>query len=274
MSLPPRFVFSQSSLQDYLECPRRFELRYVRGVEWPLARGEPTAAWERRARLGAAFHLLVQQHLVGIAPKRLAASAEERGITEWWEAYQASPPRDLPPACRTELSLSVPLAGYRLAARYDVVATDPDRRAVIVDWKTTTWRPGRVELAARLQTQVYLYVLAEASPELNDGRRLDEEQVELLYWFAERPRQPERFTYDARAHARAGERLRAMVAEIAAVEAEEWPLAEDTRHCRFCRYQTLCGRERDPAWDGIEAEIEPELDPADLDLEQIAEIEF
>jgi RecB family exonuclease len=274
MSLPSRFVFSQSSLQDYADCPRRFELRYALGVAWPSARGEPTATWERRTQRGAAFHLLVQQHLSGIAPKKLAASAEEWGIAEWWEAYRASPPRGLPPVCRTELSLSALLAGYRLAARYDVVATEPDRRAVIVDWKTTTSRPERAELAARLQTQVYLYVLAEASAELNDGSRLAEEQVELLYWFANRPQRPERFTYNARAHAQAGERLRAMVAEIGAVEAGEWPTAANAGHCRCCRYQTLCDRERTPAWDGVEAETDLELDPADLDREQIAEIEF
>jgi CRISPR/Cas system-associated exonuclease Cas4 (RecB family) len=274
MSLPPRLILSQSSLQDYADCPRRFELRYVLGVAWPSAHGEARAAWERRARLGAAFHLLIQQHLLGIAPQRLAASAEERGIAEWWEAYQASPPRDLPPVWRTELSLSVPLAGYRLAARYDVVATDPGRRAVIVDWKTTASRPGRAELAARLQTQVYLYVLAEASAELNDGRRLAEEQVELVYWFANHPQRPERFTYDARAHARAGERLQAMVTEIGAVKAGEWPTAANAGHCRFCRYQTLCDREQALEWDGVEAETDAEPGLPDPDLEQIAEIEF
>lgn len=29
MNLPGSFHFTQSSLQDYLDCPRRFQLRYV-----------------------------------------------------------------------------------------------------------------------------------------------------------------------------------------------------------------------------------------------------
>jgi len=29
------FSFAQSSLQDYLDCPRRFQLRYVLNQPWP-----------------------------------------------------------------------------------------------------------------------------------------------------------------------------------------------------------------------------------------------
>jgi len=34
-NLPAPFTFSQSSLQDYYDCPRRFELRYLSRLIWP-----------------------------------------------------------------------------------------------------------------------------------------------------------------------------------------------------------------------------------------------
>jgi len=273
VKLPEGFAFSQSSLQEYVDCPRWFQLRYVLGVQWPMAHEDSSLAWERRARLGAAFHRLVQQHLLRIGSGQLASAAEEAGVAAWWHAYLSCPPRDLPPVRRAELSLSVLLGSYRLAARYDLVATEPGRCAVIVDWKTTESRPQRAQLAARLQTLVYLYVLVEASAQVNEGQPFAPEQVELLYWFANHPQQSERFTYDTAAHTAAGRRLRSLIAEIAAVDMAEWVLTPRTEHCRTCPYRTLCGREGGPT-PGEAVEPEPEADPVDFDLEQIAEIEF
>ena len=273
MKLPEGFAFSQSSLQVYADCPRRFQLRYVLGVQWPMAHETFPLAWERRARLGAAFHRLVQQHLLRIEPSRLASAAEEAGVAAWWHAYLSDPPRDLPPVRRAELSLSAPLGSHQLAARYDLVATEPGRRAVIVDWKTTESRPQRAQLAARLQTQAYLYVLVEASAEVNEGQPLAPEQVELVYWFANHPQQSQRFTYDSAAHTAAGRRLGSLIAGIAAVDAPEWALTSRTEHCRVCPYRTLCEQEGGPVPEGA-VEPEPEAETLDLDLEQIAEIEF
>ena len=34
-TLPAQFAFSQSSLQDYADCPRRFQLRYLDKLIYP-----------------------------------------------------------------------------------------------------------------------------------------------------------------------------------------------------------------------------------------------
>jgi CRISPR/Cas system-associated exonuclease Cas4 (RecB family) len=276
MALPANFRFSQASLQDYVDCPRRFQLRYVLGVRWPAAREGPILEWEQRARRGAAFHRLVQRHIAGIPPEALDEAAREGGLWDWWQAYLTTPPRDLPVSIRRpELRLSTPLLGYRLSARYDLLALEPGERAVIVDWKTSGTRPRRAWLERRLQTQVYPYVLVEAGTQWNAGEHLLPEQVEIVYWFADQPGQVERFPYGAGQHAAVEEKLRALIAAIAALDDEQWPLTQDLRHCRFCPYRTLCDREAVEGTDE-EAEAEPEeaMFDLDLDLEQIAEIEF
>ena len=35
------FRFSQGSLQDYVDCQRRFQLRYVVNQSWPDVQAEP-----------------------------------------------------------------------------------------------------------------------------------------------------------------------------------------------------------------------------------------
>jgi hypothetical protein len=56
MAINPEFQFSQSSLQDYVECSRRFELRYIERLRWPALQSEPVLEQERHMQQGQRFH--------------------------------------------------------------------------------------------------------------------------------------------------------------------------------------------------------------------------
>ena len=44
-NLPADFHFSQGSLQDYVDCPRRFQLRYMMKLAWPAVEAEPAVEY-------------------------------------------------------------------------------------------------------------------------------------------------------------------------------------------------------------------------------------
>ncbi|MCS6843828.1 MAG: PD-(D/E)XK nuclease family protein [Caldilineales bacterium] len=291
---PLDLVLSQGSLQDFVDCPRRFQLRYVLGQPWPAEAAAPALQTERFLRQAERFHRLVHQHLLGVPADLLtrAASAEpveaelveaepaEAPLARWWRHYLASEPAAAPPAARRypEAVLSAALGDYLLMARYDLVLAYPDGRTAIFDWKTAQRRPRRAWLAQRLQTVVYPYVLVEAGEGLFGGRAPAPEQVEMVYWFAEFPLAPERFAYSAEQHAQNGRYLRSLVAEMErlAEAAEVWPLTDDAQRCRFCVYRSLCDRGRTA---GRLEELEMAAEEADeleiaLDFEQVAEIAY
>jgi hypothetical protein len=85
--LPPGFQFSQGSLQDYIDCHRRFQLRYLVQLAWPAVESEPVLESERFMQQGARFHRMVQQHLLGISAERLAMLAKDEDLLRWWENY-------------------------------------------------------------------------------------------------------------------------------------------------------------------------------------------
>lgn len=97
MILPTDLQFSQASLQDYVDCQRRFQLRYVQRVAWPAAEAEPAMEMEneRYLRQGAVFHRLIHQHLLGIAPDKLAATVTDVDLIGWWRNYLEGGPSDL-----------------------------------------------------------------------------------------------------------------------------------------------------------------------------------
>lgn len=276
MSLPHDFQFSQSSLQDFVDCARRFQLRYVLQRKWPAVQAAPAQEHERHMRLGAIFHRMIQQHLLGVPAERLAAFADDDLLRGWWTSYLQHGLADLPQQRHPEITLTAPLGDYRLIAKYDLLAVEPGQRAVIVDWKTAQRRPSRERLKASLQTVVYRYVLARAGAHLNGGPPIAPGQIEMVYWFAGHPQQPERFPYDAAQFKNDEAYLLSLAADIASRGAEDFPLTPDARRCLFCTYRSLCDRGRSAGnfleMDDLDEE-EGGLD-FDFDFDQIAEIEF
>lgn len=269
-TLPNGFSFSQSSLQDYNDCPRRFRLRYIDRLTYPAVETEPALENERRQMEGQLFHRLVQQRIVGIPADRLARLASTPDLRRWWDNYTAHPIPINGYAQYTELTLSAPLGEqFRLLAKYDLVAVKPGSEALIYDWKTYAKRPRDERMATRWQTRVYKALLVQAGAHLNGGVPLAPEQVSMTYWYADYPTEPARFSYTAAQFKRDWDALVKLADEIAT--ATEFPKTDDEQKCSYCVYRSYCER-------GIAAgpadELEAELAEPEINLEQIQEIAF
>jgi hypothetical protein len=269
-ALPPGFAFSQSSLQDYTDCPRRFQLRYIEKLQWPAVETEPALENERRQLEGQQFHRLVQQHLLGVPENQLARLASTPNLHRWWENYLGHEIQLNGYTLFTEITLSAPLGSqYRLLAKYDLIAIHPGQEAVIYDWKTYTKRPRDERMAIRWQTRVYRTLLVQAGAHLNGGIPMAPEQVNMVYWYADYPTEPARFPYTTAQFKRDQDALGNLAKEIAA--ASDFQKTDDEHKCAYCVYRSYCER-------GIGAgagdDHEAELTEADVNLEQIQEISF
>ena len=279
MSLPTNFQFSQSNLQDFNTCPRRFELRYLRQLNWPAIEAEPVQEAERLARLGQDFHRLVQQHLVGIDQAILEQTLAEvdLDLKSWWENYLTHRPAALADAqVFSELTLSTPLRGYRLTARFDVLAILADGTFLIVDWKTTRKKPARELLTRQMQTLVYPYALVAAGTAFNQGHPIDPAAVTMMYWYPQAPDEPEIFEYTQKLFQRDEEFLSELIDQIkSTADSGHFPLAESKKPCTYCVYRSFCNRGDKPGpLDHTEIVEDDELDILALDWDQIAEIQF
>jgi CRISPR/Cas system-associated exonuclease Cas4 (RecB family) len=282
--LPPGFQFSQRSLQDYVDCQRRFQLRYLEQLAWPAVESEPLIEHERQMQAGAAFHRLVQRFLVGIPAERLSAmlassDPSTSDLQRWWENYLQFSNIVPGKGQLVEASLSAPLHSYRLLAKYDLVRWegDPDNlRIKIYDWKTSLKKPTRQWMDHRLQTRVYPYLLAQTGNAIIGEQLVNPEQIEMIYWFVEQPKEAHIFTYRAERFQADHDYLLGLVEEIEALSEADFHLTTDESKCKFCTYRSLCDR-------GISA---GRIDPGEiiddsagsedfeLDFDQVAEIEF
>jgi len=274
------FVFSQSALQDYADCQRRFQLRYLQQVRWPAPQTEPLKENEEHILRGERFHRLAQQALLGVPLDRLdaiVAADPDEALPRWWHSFTALLPTLTPAsaALSVETRLGAPFQHHRLIAQYDLVQVfAADKRAVIWDWKTSLARPRRTALEARLQSIIYPYIFARSSAGLNQGSPFLPDQIEMVYWFTEFPEQPERFVNDTTRFARAEARLLSLVSEIESLRADQFEKTPDEKACRFCVYRSLCARGSEA---GSLAELESDLETSDdieINFDQIGEISF
>jgi CRISPR/Cas system-associated exonuclease Cas4 (RecB family) len=286
MPLAENFQFSQSSLQDFVDCRRRFQLRYIEELAWPAVETDPVLEHERYLQKGLAFHRLVHQHLLGVPGEALSSMLHDDELRHWWENFlqyigdlsNIADFGNLADAARyPEISLSAPIGEFRLVAKYDLILLTPGGRAIIFDWKTSRKRPPRRWLKERLQSRIYPYLLLRAAGRLNRAFPLDPQGVEMVYWFAGYPDQPQRFIYDQVKFDEDERYLIELVESIQGLDDEQFPLTADESRCAFCVYRSLCNR-------GIKAGSLDEFENADetpddgleilLDFEQIGEIEF
>lgn len=257
---PPIFQFSQSSLQDFTECQRRFQLRYLLQQQWPAPIAEPIEEFEHADQLGRLFHLNVERYWLEVPLEHIPPS-----LLTWMGAFFDHPPQELPGEIRRpEVRTSALVHGQRVTATFDLLAYEEDGRAVIVDWKTNHKKPMHSYLDRRLQTILYPLLLVLTAEQLI-GFPLRPEEVTLVYWFANAPEEPEVFTYSQARFEQDIDYLGALFARIEAITDEVWPLTPDVRKCRYCEFRSLCDR-------GREAGAVNELDDeAQFDIESAAE---
>lgn len=274
--LPDDFQFSQGNLQDFEDCPRRFLLRHIEGRPYPAAEAEPIRVNELRKKRGVRFHELLCQEHSGVPREAIARQAEgDEKLEVWWERFTYREPVGDGAETYAELPLEGRVGGYPLIATYDLIAKRPDGTFEIFDWKTARHRPGRDRLASRLQTKVYPYLLVQAGGWMNGGDPIPPEKVQMTYWFARHPDDPETFEYSDYKKEVDEEDLTDLVGKILArTERSDFEKTENEDHCRFCTYRSHCGRGTEAGnIDDGGSHLE-DVESLEANLEDVEEIEF
>lgn len=242
------FTFSQNALQDFIDCPRRFQLRHLLRLEWPAAETDDQLAQERRTRLGHDFHLLLQQHFSGIPAESVIASICDEQLAGWWRNFSTLA-KTFPWMATgvsmegislfPEFQLSAMLGNFKVTAKYDLIAVNPGRHFWIYDWKTSSVSQKAEKLEFHPQTLLYRWLLVKAGAPLNGGLAILPEQVSMTYWFAQDAQQLV-FPYSQTIYSQDQSSLLETMSYISSLADADFRLTENLRACRFCVYRSYC----------------------------------
>jgi len=282
MTLPEDFLFSQSSLQDYWDCKRRFFLKHIRKLAWPSIESEPIHENEHFRLQGEVFHKMVHQFLIGIPPERLSGMTSDILLGTWWENFLACQ-SDLVELEKVrlypEITITASLEGFRLLAKVDLLSLRDNGSCLIYDWKTYRKRPRREHLSQKLQTRLYPFLLIHSGTILSQPQPLPPEKLNMVYWYANFPLQPEKFPYSFAQYQQDRQFISKLILSISRAaqsgQEQDFPLTDNPDRCLFCVYRSLCNRGiRAGNLDEDLAEIDLNATLDDFDFEHISEIEF
>lgn len=275
MTLSPNFVFTQNNLQDFEDCPHRFQLKYLLKMAWPAPISEPIEENDRLMHLGSLFHQMVHQYYLNIPEDLIARHITDDDLLTWWNAFLLQSPVDLPQNKRPEIEISMPFNNFRLAAKIDLLAVDTDHKAVIVDWKTSHRPPRPAYITNRIQSFVYPYLVISSGSALNNYRPFEPNQVTMIYWYPAFPDTPVVLTFSAEWMEKTKLKLTRMVDEIVRLDLEVFPLTSDQKKCKFCRYRSLCDRGTSAGTiDNMEDDETEDDSSLKIDFDEIEEIPF
>lgn len=243
MLLDEEFVFSANNLQDYVDCPRRFELKYILHQSWPAVISKPVQALEEKTEMGTRFHRLAHQYLEGIPPDLLLEAALDQKVSSWFSRFIDFLRSFKNKAFISEFSVVSVLENFRLMAVIDFIAITQDESVIITDWKTTEIEPELEFYEGKIQTLLYPVIVFETLHSIFPlSDRIPPENVSLLYWFPAFPEKSLNFAFSDEIYSSHKNYLSSIIREISQLHQGAFRKTEDLKRCKFCQYRSLCER--------------------------------
>ncbi|MDJ0732913.1 MAG: PD-(D/E)XK nuclease family protein [Nostocaceae cyanobacterium] len=232
---------SQGQLNLLERCPRQFQHTYLEQLHSP-----PHPEQEQRQNLGSHFHLLMQQHSMGLSIDSFLQADSQ--LKAWMEAFAKAAPEIWQPIFNvhtfrdSEHYRTLQLQNYLLTVIYDLLIAD-SQHAQILDWKTYPQPPNKRKLEQNWQTRLYMYVLAETS-------HYPPENISMTYWFVQSQDKPQKmtFSYNTAQHEKTKKKLQQLLQKLdnylqAYNQGQQLPqVPEGRKVCQHCQYATRCGR--------------------------------
>ncbi|MFM6190147.1 MAG: PD-(D/E)XK nuclease family protein [Planktothrix sp.] len=267
-----RFRLSQQHLNLLSLCPRKFQYTYLDQLVSPVSPDD-----EERIAWGNQFHLLMQQHELGLPVEVLLNEDTElkRCYTEFIKVasdiltLNADASNSIFRQAEHDRILN--FKDDLLVVVYDLIKAEK-QQAQIFDWKTYPRPQNRHLLEQNWQTRLYLYVLVETSQYLP-------EQVSMTYWFVKSPqKQPPQslyFPYTQQQHQKTYEDLTQLIDQFhhdlnLYQQGQPFPQVDlEQGYCKSCQFAIRCQRVPD------ELSVNELIDSENLyNIDQIQEVKI
>ncbi len=268
---------NQKNIQDFLDCPRKFQLNVLENLSWPAAISDHLEKIEHSIYLGNQFHLVCHQYFSGVSPALLDLSIDDPDLKIMWGNFLPFGKSLIEFQSYPEQLLSYTICDQRLIAKFDLIVRTSSDKYIILDWKTGFNKPSRELISSRVQSFLYPFIFSLSGAELYNEPIIKPDHVEMHYFYPFSSEPHEVFPYSEEAHVEIRTLLEKIISDISkTIESSElFPLVEDPSQCKYCIYRSLCDRGVNPGNFESYLPVDHEnLSNEIFELEQVGELEF
>lgn len=236
------FLYTQSSIGTFIQCPLKFRYRYFEGLY-----GSNDDSLKDSFDRGSRFHLLAERYFKGIDID--GEYIQEGDLKELFKKLKEKYP--LEDNCRylSEYDIREKNQKMRLMARYDLIILKPNGRVQIVDFKTNRKKLSEESIEKSLQTKIYLYLLKENFKAVFENIRKIK-NIEMVYYQTEYPEENFAVKYDEELHVETKEFLNKTIENIEVFDFKGYEKRE-SNHCRICEFKNFCWKNKKSVDDSL-----------------------
>ncbi|WP_319371482.1 PD-(D/E)XK nuclease family protein [uncultured Ilyobacter sp.] len=236
------FLYTQSSIGTFMQCPLKFRYRYFDGLY-----GSDDDSLKESFEKGSRFHLIAERYFKGIDIEGEYIQDEEfqKKFQKLKEVYP------IEGNCRyfSEYEIRVKTQKIRLMARYDLIILKTNGRVQIVDFKTNRKRLSKESIEESLQTKIYLYLLKENFKTVFENIRKIK-NIEMIYYQTEYPEENFVVKYDDDLHEKNVTFLMETIGNTEEFDFEGYK-KEEVNHCKICEFKNFCWKNKKSVDDSL-----------------------
>lgn len=232
------FYYSQNSINTFIRCPLKFRLKYLENLSWKRQDSIGGDYYEN-IKQGLDFHLICERYFEGIPMEEL----DDDDLIKKVNSLKSTFKIDKRKRYLVEYEVKMTKGVIRLQAKYDLVIVTPDKKIQIWDWKTENRKLSIKEMRRRIQTLVYMYVLAE-NVENIFGFECKPEDITMNFWQPQYENNIITVEYSKKAHIENEEYLGRIIKNINSYDFYNFNAKFYSSRCKFCEFNYLCNSQK------------------------------
>lgn len=227
-------IYSQNSLNTYIQCPYKFFLKYKKSLSWKKD-DDSDKDYYNSLESGLNFHLICERYFSNL-PTGVGTDGE---FYTWLERIKKIVPIEEDSRYLPEFEVRYKFEGFTLFSKLDLLKISKNK-IEIFDWKTEN-KPLTYEKAKkRLQTIMYLFIIGENAKLINRGD-ISLESITMNYYQPNLDVEPITITYNQEEHLKNKEYIRNILNKI--ISLDEHTVMRSNTHCKICEFNYYCNND-------------------------------
>ena len=226
------FFYSQNSIKNFLECPKKFKYRYLEGISWKNS----DELIKQSLKDGEDFHILAERYFLGMDEDFYYKDINK--LSKWMMDLKKNFPKNKNNSYLGEYEIRQKKNGINLMARYDLISFKSTGEIEIYDWKTNKDKFHPNFGSNSLQTKIYLFLLTE-NLNLFSINYFKFKNISMTYWQTNFPDSPLRISYSSQMHEENKIYLKNLIKEINSYDFSKFEQS-DKKACKFCEFMSIC----------------------------------